>query len=313
MKYIDVKPTSDISSEELISIKLFKKRFDILANHRDELDIKRSGGFSASRDEIGKVTGDTLNKSENSMKGFFMDYRFFHGEKETTYYFKIAKLIGRKFKDERLFLLLKDQKSAWNKAETFHSFCGVKADELIDVLFNTHFFHSGKPDQIAANEIIKSKIDDKFQLKLLSDTIHDRINVLRNLCWIIEPLIKGADTVRLPEDYLNELQESARQKKIEMDIADAAAKLKHLEEKAIKEKALIQEKFNREKSFSDEIISNVKKHHYGYGYNAEEIANSIDELSIEDATGILNNIKEESRLRCEKAEELYRRNIKRVT
>ena len=112
---------SPLSKDVFDQIELFKSRFKELWSNWEslkELGINLSGNFS--RNDSGSISGASCGVDPHRLKGYYLDFRFFWAEKEPTYYFKIAQLIGKNCSDHRARRCLADNKSSWKEEGVFH-------------------------------------------------------------------------------------------------------------------------------------------------------------------------------------------------
>ncbi len=125
-----------------------------------------------------------------------------------------------------------------------------------------------------------------MEIFLLTSVVHDRTRVLKNIKWIIEPLVNGEPNIRLPKQRVTHL-EQIKAKQLEQ------VKLKMIDEehhKKYEEERRQQDIFNSTHSFDEIIISRVRQLLFGCGATAEIVSQEIPELDIADAQGIINNI-----------------------
>jgi hypothetical protein len=283
-----------MTEKDYAKIKLFNERSKNLWGHWESLDIKFPSSQSVGRDDSGKVSGDSVNVGEHMYKGLLVDFRLFTANDEPTFFYMITGVVGRHFRNPKVKLILKDLKTKWKEAGILNSFCGYSADQVIDILFNAKFFHLKEEEKNKRYEEMKGKISDKLITDMLLNTVYDRIRVIRNLSWITEELTVSNQIIKLPKNLVDELIKKGEQcKRIE-----GRLRLEQAQKEEQIKRVAIHEEFNRTKSFSKDIISRVSDLMFGQGANPEEIAEKIKELTVADATGIVNNINIEAYSKC---------------
>lgn len=294
MEQITIKSSHSMSEEDFAKIKLFNDRSKILWSHWESLNIKFPSSQAVSRDDSGKVSGDSVNVGEHEYKGLLLDFRLFTANDEPTNFNVITGVVKRYFRDHRVGLIINDLKTNWKEAGLLNDFCGYSADEVINILFNSKYFHVKDEEKHKLHEEMKGKVSDELITDMLLNTVHDRIRVIRHLSWFTEELTATHQEIKLPKDWVGELVEKVEQDKIterrwKLEQADKKEQLKRVE---------IHEEFNRTKSFSKEVIDSVVNLLFGHGATPEEIAEKIEGLTVADATGIVNNINIEAYNRC---------------
>jgi hypothetical protein len=286
MDQITIKSSCSMPQEDLAKIKLFNERSEILMSHWKSLDIKFPTRQSVSRDDSGKVSGDSVNVGEHVYKGLLLDFRLFTSNDEPTNFYVINKVVGRYFRDSRVELILKELKTNWKEAGLLNELCGYSADEVIDILFNSKYFHLKEEKKNKLHEEMKGKVSDKLITDMLLNTVYDRIRVISHLSWFTKELTVSNQEIKLPKVWVDELVEKEKQSELtkrrcELEQAQKKEQLKRVE---------IHEEFNRTKLFSKEVINRVTHFLFGHGATPEEIAEKIEGLTVADATGIVNNI-----------------------
>jgi len=294
MEQITINSSHPIPEEDFSKIKLFNERSKILWSHWESLNIKFPSSQSVSRDDSGKVSGDSVNVGEHEYKGLLLDFRLFTSNDEPTYFYVITGVVGRYFRDPRVGLILNDLKTNWKKAGLLNDFCGYSADEVINILFNSKYFHVKDDEKHKLHEEMKGKVSDKLITDILLNTVCDRIRDIRHLSWFIEEITLSNQKIKLPKNWVDELVEKEEQDKI----TERRWKLEQAQKKEQLKREEIHEEFNRTKSFSKEVIDSVRFLMYSHGATPEEIAEKTEGLTVADATGIVNNIKIEGSSRC---------------
>lgn len=198
-KQIDIPLTLPLPIKGIHQIRLFQARFSELWSNWESLKnsgIKLGGGFQNNFD--GTVTGSSCDIERHRLKGFYLDFRFFFADKEPTHFFKILNLIRTHTEDYRLHEIIELNKKKWHDAGILDSWHGYSADNLIRLLFNGSLFHSDEKLQKELEQL-ESLMSDELAHHLLTFSIYNRMLVIRNINWIIEPLSQKNEYVRIPE------------------------------------------------------------------------------------------------------------------
>lgn len=192
----------ELSESEYQIIELFRERFKILwANWESlkSLGINFGGSF-ANKNDNKKITGDSCNIDIFRLKGYFVDFRFFYGQKEPTHYFRVASMIGKKCNDLRLHQLLKTNKANWNDASLLQGWHKYTTDQIFDSYFNGEVFHSAKEKRDSVEEML-SVMENDMVIHEIAYSTYNRMLVIRNLNWIMQPLSRDNQEIRLPEEH----------------------------------------------------------------------------------------------------------------
>jgi hypothetical protein len=300
MDQITIKSSSSMPEQDFAKIKLFNERSKTLMSHWESLDIKFPSSQAVSRDDRGKVSGDSVNVGEHVYKGLLLDFRLFTSNDEPTYFYMITNIVGRYFRDSRVVLILKDLKTNWKDAGLLNDFGGYSADEVIDILFNSKYFHLKEEKKNKLHEEMKAKVSDKLITDMLLNTVYDRMRVISHLSWFTKDLTVSNQEVKLPKVWIDELVAKEKQ----YELTKRRCELEQIQKKEQLKKVENHEEFNRTKSFSKEVINRVAHLRHGHGATLEEIAEKIEWLTVADATGIVNNIYIEAANRCGESYEI---------
>lgn len=204
MKEILIPLTSEMSEDTFQQLELFRIRFKELWDNWESLK-KHGISFSGNFTNEGncKVSGPGCGIDRHRLKGFYLDFRFFWAKKEPTEYNKISSLIGKYCADKRLYACLASNNLQWSEAGFLHEWHGIKPDDMIDSLFNGELFHSDK-NKMERVKYIRSLMNDDLAHNCLTSSVYDRMLVIRNINWIIKPLIMSNQRIRIPIEYANQ-------------------------------------------------------------------------------------------------------------
>jgi|GEM_PF-6340808 len=72
--------------------------------------------------------------------------------------------------------------------------------DVVEVLFNEKLFHAGSPQRsdVSYNDVLQSlSIDALWKAAFL--VVYERLLIIRNLNWVIAPVLEGESYLRLPD------------------------------------------------------------------------------------------------------------------
>lgn len=287
------------NSQSISQLILFKEKAIELFDCWESSNLKPLNQQALSRTDDGKVVGNSMAILKHSEKSVFLDFRKFVSDGEDTNFFKILNILKRYWRDEpEVMKALEQSKILWQDAAPMARFSKLTPDELIKLVFNTRYFHNGTIEQREKFEELISRIDESLLMDFLINTVLDRIRALKMIHTLLSEFSEESIKIIIPNNWFDRIQNdinAAKKNKFEQE--------RLLEDKhEFEKKMAIQEKFNRSKSFDESIIKRVKVLYFGHGATPEEIAKSINLLSIDDAKGIINNINMES---CERLGEEF--------
>ena len=193
---------NEISENEYQTIELFRERFKILWENWESLKslgINFGGSFS-NKEGDKKITGDSCNIDIFRLKGYFVDFRFFYGQKEPTNYFKVASMLGKKCNDPRFHKLLKTNKESWNEESLLHGWHKYSINEIFDCYFNGEVFHSTQEKRESVKELL-SIMESDMVIHEMAYSTYNRMLVIRNLNWVLSPLNHNTQQIRLPQEH----------------------------------------------------------------------------------------------------------------
>lgn len=193
--------TTTMSQDALEQVELFRIRFRELWSNWESLKghgLSLGGGFRNLGN--GKVSGTGCGVEIHRLKGFYLDFRFFWAQNEPTEFFKISKLVSKHCLDKRLQKCLSSNKEQWRNAGFLHEWHGIKPDEMIDTLFNGELFHS---DHVKRERIrhVQGLMSNDLAHHCLVYSVYERMLVIRNINWIVQPLDQANPHVRVPTEY----------------------------------------------------------------------------------------------------------------
>jgi hypothetical protein len=198
-RFIDI-PNAP-TEQELVHLQLFRRRSKELDKNWDDLNGGQSFiSISFSKTDKGLTADRKLPFSRFRFKGLLVDFRLFSQQKEPTHVFKIANFVKKLSLNEDVTNFVDKSRENWKEARGIAGWHNpFSADDVIDVMFNQEVFHS------------RSSGGDALTLELMhqqleNDTIwwetylicRHRTQVIRNLNWIIDPLLKSRSQIRLP-------------------------------------------------------------------------------------------------------------------
>ncbi len=197
-----VVPLSEpITAEHADQFKLFHYRVNELQSNWDSLLSQglRIGG-SFSRDDYGRIRGDSCGVEIHRLKGLYLDFRFFYAQGERTHFYAVAKQVDRVCSDPRIRKVTTRLRSNWKEPGFLHGWHRFEPDKLFDAMFNGELFHSGK-DKVKQLERIQAVMNDELAHHCLVDSISSRILVLRQMDVVLQPVLVGHNGLKLPERF----------------------------------------------------------------------------------------------------------------
>jgi len=290
----------DITEENTAQLTLFKTRATELWDCWQESGLTPLNSQAVSTEPNGRITGDSMQINRHAVKAVFLDYRVFESQDEDTHFFKIINIVKRYWRDAPIAMNIFEQiKTQWQNAGFMSGFSQLATDELIRLVFNTRYFHSGDSQQRQDLDELLIRMDENLMMDFLVNAVYDRIRVIKMLNTFLDVFSANNRRIQLPNNWLAQTErdlEASRQRELqEQD--------RIREEEEYAQRVEVQEEFNRTNSFDESMISRVRSLFFGNGASPEYIALEINELSVDDARGIVNNIRREA---CERLDEEFR-------
>ncbi|MFT5297848.1 MAG: hypothetical protein ACI9YH_003887 [Colwellia sp.] len=290
----------DITEENTAQLTLFKTRASELWDCWQESGLTPLNSQAVSRDSNGRITGDAMQIDRHAVKAVFLDYRVFESQDEGTHFFKIINILKRYWRENPIAMNVFEQiKTQWQNAGFMNGFSQLATNELIRLVFNTRYFHSGDAQQRQDLDELLIRMDENLMMDFLVNAVYDRVRVIKMLNTFLEVFSADNRRIQLPNNWLAQTErdlEASRQRELQEQES-----IREDEEYA--QRAEVQEEFNRTNSFDESMISSVTGLFFGQGVSPESIALEISGLSVADARGIVNNIRREA---CERLGEEFR-------
>lgn len=194
-----IKLSEPINAEQHDQFNIFRMRFQELWDNwisLKALGLRLGGSFQNKGNGI--VTGPGCGVERHRLKGFYLDFRFFHAKKEPTHYFKLANMLAKHCNDASFRKALAQDRETWITAGMLSDWHGMSADNLIDSLFNGRYFHQANNVYPSLEQISRSMTDELANHEL-TYCIYRRMLMLRNFNWYISPLSIETQVVRAPK------------------------------------------------------------------------------------------------------------------
>lgn len=197
-----VELTEPMGEQELRTVQFFRGRLAELERNWSELENE---GFTVSgwlgRDADGKIATTGVPVSIHRLKGLYVDFRFFWGDKEPSNFFKIERLIGKHCNTSTaVTAALKANKKQWQDAGGGNRWHGLDTDEMIRAIFYGSIIHEAE-DKQAALEQVNSVLSEPAAHHILASTIWARTYPLRSLDWMLSPLREDRQVVQVPDCF----------------------------------------------------------------------------------------------------------------
>lgn len=196
--------SSPLDGKEIEKIECFHARFkELWANFED---LRISGLNLSGQSRIcdhGRVDSDVnLGVSLFRIKGFLVDYRHFHGQEEPAYFFSIIKILRRRWRHPDLNIRLDRAYAEWAKAGVLSGWnSALTLDDIVDAVFKEEIFHTnpkGKNARVSLHDVSKEMTQSAVWYEITFMT-YSRMLVIRNINWLIKPIISGGNALRIPE------------------------------------------------------------------------------------------------------------------
>lgn len=201
MSEITVPLTQQLRPETYDQVASFRLRFQELWSNWEslkKLGIRFGGAFTNLGS--GAVDGSGCGIEHHRLKGFYLDFRVFWANNEQTNYLRLSSVIGQHCSDSRLRKVLGKNNQKWKDAGFLHEWHDIKAEEMINVMFNGQLFHTA-PDLRRRLLEIQSLMNHELAHHVLAFCIYARMLIVGDLNWIMQPLSPETPVVRIPTAY----------------------------------------------------------------------------------------------------------------
>ena len=201
MTGVQVSLDTPFQPRQLRQLELFRARFSELWANWESLKlqgIKIGGTFSTNNG--GGIDGPSCGVERHRLKGYYLDFRFFWAKKEDTHFFKVTSLVTKHCSDQRLRRCIEVNKKNWNDAGMLRTWHEISAEEMIQTMFNAKLFHGEQHLQTKLAHI-DSMMSDEMAHHLLVSCIYDRMLVIRNLNWMLEPITLYPSALQIPSNF----------------------------------------------------------------------------------------------------------------
>jgi hypothetical protein len=182
------------TEEEIKQIRLFLKR----AKELSKTPVITAGSKISMNIYYEKKKGTRFSvtlPSEEDLRLFYMAFRFFYLKKEPTHFLTIANLVNRKLEDPLIRDYIKWLKDMWRGALARQQVrVGVNRQELhshflIDIWFNSHYFHSDKEKDKKLSKIKEVLTEDATRF-MLADAVFQATKAVLRLAHALQDFDK---------------------------------------------------------------------------------------------------------------------------
>lgn len=92
------------------------------------------------------------------------------------------------------------QRNEWSRNDPLNAWHGYTTNELRDVYFNAHLFHSDVAKRSVLTEVLEKMNSPSLNAILFLD-IQQKMRVLKNIALTIEPIVAGHSSVLVPKRF----------------------------------------------------------------------------------------------------------------
>ena len=147
-----IKLDEPLSEDDVARLQLFEDHFlEFWENFEDMRNTGLRSEWHINLLENGQVETSGLGLSRHRLKGFLLDYRKFHQQKEPTHFFGICKIAKRRCRDSRFQDRVEANKERWKSPSLavlgWHN--DITIAEFLDAHFNQSLFHVRRPGDSA--------------------------------------------------------------------------------------------------------------------------------------------------------------------
>ncbi|MDF1669107.1 MAG: hypothetical protein P1U83_05785 [Roseovarius sp.] len=204
MRHRLVAPSVRISDDLLDKSNLFSSQFFEFWSNYEELlthlgGVRVSLHFELQNDNT--MTGSGFDVSRHRLKGLYLDYRKFHSQNEPICFLQFCNSLKRTFREECAQQELDDLKQQWISPEVpvvgWHNDFTVA--DVIESYFNEELFHVGTNSKTSVSiREIRKQWGPQVLDAVTSQIVLSRLLLIRNLNWMVEPILIGDSKLRIP-------------------------------------------------------------------------------------------------------------------
>lgn len=192
----------ELLDSELTEFRRFSELFSELWKNFEDL---RNCGFEfggSFRLEAEGLNSDQLEVSRFRIKAFLVDYRHFHNPNgKNAFFYNVCNLLCDVTNDKIVESMIANQISNWDGQH--NSILGWHNDfvvyDFMEVLLNERVFHSGRKGNYTDRLLIEleAKFGESAIWRLAALIVYDRMLCVRNVNWMIGPVLEGRSEVRV--------------------------------------------------------------------------------------------------------------------
>lgn len=195
---------ADLTSEESEQVSLFKERSERLFVSQEK--YQNIPMVSYGREEDGRITNIEMNTPEfDSIINLAINFRFFYAQKESTNFGTFLNFIRQRAKDEwavnYLDHIRKNYNNSMRSKNGCEKFCSdVDNRKVIDLWFNSDFFHSNPKKRIALKDL-NQKVGEEISLFQLYSAILNCSTYIQMVYSVVHKLDKKNRIICTPNHH----------------------------------------------------------------------------------------------------------------
>jgi len=196
---------SVFTGEDWESISVFKEKAKEFIETREKTGPEIIS-IKAKRLDCGGFKGETNIPKNKDLKLFYLSFRFFYNESDSTNFSKIRNLISKVIIGEHEKLYLKSLRHQWQMAMSRKHMSDfiqkeISGKELLKLWFNAEYFH---PDLEKKKElkILNNLLSKDLTRSFLYQTVVMAGAPVGLLYKAIEPLAPGNLFISVPDDFI---------------------------------------------------------------------------------------------------------------
>jgi len=197
----------ELTNSEWTSVEYFKIRSREFLSNIEDLGLKSNRHLHVSRAGPKVNVKSDVYPNRHRAKSVYLDFRHFIANKEPSKFERVANIIKRYTSpDDLIHVFMNNLKKDFLKQENY----GIKINrksmtvsKLIDIWFNTEFFHAGDDAKIAERELWLKVLEKDSAYNLLFWAILQSAHPIKCLYACVTDLYRNrVKIVNCPDDWI---------------------------------------------------------------------------------------------------------------